>query len=67
MTATILRLSNSAFFGLPTHISGIHHAVNLLGGNTLRGLVLSTHLFTSLKTATMPSFSVKLLWEHSLT
>ena len=66
MTATILRLSNSAFFGLPTHISGIHHAVNLLGGNTLRGLVLSTHLFTSLKTATMPSFSVKLLWEHSL-
>jgi len=65
MTATILRLVNSAFFGLPTRISSIHHAVNLLGGQTLRVLVLSTHLFTSLKGADKPDFSVRLLWEHS--
>lgn len=65
MTATILRLVNSAFFGLPTRISSIHHAVNLLGGQTLRVLVLSTHLFTSLKAEDMPDFSVRLLWEHS--
>ena len=65
MSASILRLVNSAFFGLPRHISSVHHAVNLIGGQTLRVLVLSAHLFTVLEPAAMPSFSVKLLWEHS--
>jgi len=66
MVASILRLANSAFFGLPTRVSSIHHAVNHLGGQTLRALVLSTHLFTSLKDAEQQSFSIKMLWEHSL-
>jgi HD-like signal output (HDOD) protein/CheY-like chemotaxis protein len=66
MSASILRLVNSAFFGLPTRISSVQHAVNLIGGQTLRVLVLSSHLFTVLEAASMPSFSVKKLWEHSL-
>ena len=65
MSASILRVVNSAFFGLPTRISSIQHAVNLIGGQTLRVLVLSSHLFTVLEAASMPSFSVKKLWEHS--
>jgi len=66
MSASILRLVNSAFFGLPMRVSSIHHAVNLLGGETLRVLVLTTHLFTSLKQDEKPAFSVKKLWEHSI-
>lgn len=65
MTASILRLVNSSFFGPPHRISSIHHAVNLIGGQTLRVLVLSTHLFSVLEPAVMPPFSVKSLWEHS--
>lgn len=66
ISASILRLVNSAFFGLPTRVSSIHHAVNLLGAQTLRVLVLSTHLFSCLENKDLPSFSVSLLWEHSL-
>ena len=66
ISASILRLVNSAFFGLPTRVSSIHHAVNLLGAQTLRVLVLSTHLFSCLENKDLPSFSIGLLWEHSL-
>ena len=65
MSASILRLVNSAFFGLPTRVSSINHAVNLIGGQTLSVLVLSTHLFTILNNTAMTCFSVKKLWEHS--
>lgn len=66
MSASILKLVNSAFFAQPTRISGIHYAVTLLGSQTLRVLVLSTHLFATLKREETPDFSVKMLWEHSL-
>lgn len=65
MAATILRLVNSAFFGLPRRVTSIQHAVNLLGENILRTLVLTVHLFTVLDNARTPDFSVRLLWEHS--
>ena len=65
MTATILRLVNSSFFGVSTRISSIHHAVNLLGGQTIRVLVLSTHLFNSIDNAVFPLDSIRMLWEHS--
>ena len=65
MAATILRLVNSAFFGLPQRVASLHHAVNLLGEQTLRALVLTVHLFTTLDPGHFPDFSVPLLWEHS--
>ena len=66
MAATILRLVNSAFFGLPQRVASIHHAVNLIGEQTLRALVLTVHLFTTLDPGHFPDFSVALLWEHSV-
>jgi len=65
MCASVLRLLNSAFFGLPARVSSIHHAVKLLGSQTLQALVLSSSLFTTLKQNKIPGFSIKLLWEHS--
>jgi len=64
--ASILRLVNSAFFGMPERISSIHHAVEILGSKTLKVLVLSTSLFATFNSKEMPDFSVKMLWEHSL-
>lgn len=65
MSASILRLVNSAFFGLPTRVSNVQHAVKLLGTETIRVLILSIHLFSTISPRSFPGFSLKMLWEHS--
>lgn len=65
MSTSILRLVNSAFFGLPTHVANVQHAVKLLGTETIRVLILSIHLFSTISPRHFPGFSLKMLWEHS--
>jgi len=65
MSSSILRLVNSAFFGLPTHVSSLQHAVKLLGIETIRVLVLSIGLFSDVGKATPVGFSLEQLWIHS--
>lgn len=67
MSAKVLQLVNSAFFGLYKNIDSVTRAVNLLGLDTVKALVLSVGVFTELRpTATSTSFSVKSLWNHSM-
>ncbi|MBT4701283.1 MAG: HDOD domain-containing protein [Rhodospirillaceae bacterium] len=40
MTAQTLKLTNSAYFALPQKVDNLHHAVSLLGTDTLKALVL---------------------------
>jgi putative nucleotidyltransferase with HDIG domain len=47
MSAKILQLVNSAFFGLPQKISDPQQAAVYLGIDTLKALVLSIHVFSS--------------------
>jgi len=65
MSTGILRLVNSAFFGLPVQVSSVSHAVRLLGTETIRVLVLSIHLFRTQNPGELPGFGLKELWEHS--
>lgn len=65
MTSSILRMVNSAFFGLPTHVSSLHHAVKLLGVETIRVLVLSIGLFSYAGKFSFADFSLERLWAHS--
>ncbi len=46
MTAKILQIVNSAFFGLRNRISTARHAVKLLGMDIVKGIVLSVHAFS---------------------
>lgn len=46
MTAKILQLVNSAFFGLPRQITNPGEAVAYLGLNTVRALAFSTEMFS---------------------
>ncbi len=46
MTAKILQLVNSAFFGLSDNISSPQRAVTILGLNTVKALVLGIHVFS---------------------
>jgi putative nucleotidyltransferase with HDIG domain len=67
MSANILKLVNSAFFGLRTHVSSPVHAVNLLGTEIIKALIISLHLFSRFNLDRFPGFSLELLWKHSLT
>jgi HD-like signal output (HDOD) protein len=66
MSANILKLVNSSFFGLANHISSPTQAVNLLGLDIIKGLLISSHVFQELEMPKISGFSVKQLMNHSL-
>jgi putative nucleotidyltransferase with HDIG domain len=66
MTAKILQLVNSAFFGLRCRISNPMQAVQMLGLDTLRALVLTTHVFEKFHTHILGEAEISYLWKHSL-
>jgi len=66
VSAKILQLVNSAFFGLPREISSVQTAVTFLGINMIQGLVLSTEVFQVFEKAkAIPGFSFEELHAHS--
>jgi putative nucleotidyltransferase with HDIG domain len=66
MTAKVLQLVNSAFFGLPRQVSSPMQAVSLLGIDTIKALILSAQVFGHLHLENTPSFSLDDLWHHSM-
>lgn len=66
MTAKILRLVNSAFFGLPHRVTSVPEAAAYLGLATLRSLVLSLQVFSEFEAKKIPGFSLAALAEHGL-
>ena len=66
ISAKILQLVNSAFFGLPREVSSVRTAVGFLGMDTLQNLVLSAGVFTIFdQLARLPGFSCEELQAHS--
>lgn len=65
MTARVLQLVNSAFFGLPRRISNPRDAATYLGLDTLKSLVLLINLFQSFPNGKPVDMSIEELWEHS--
>jgi len=65
MTAKILQLVNSAFFGLGQPINSAVEAVIYLGLNTIRSLVMSVEIFSQYDQKTCKSFSLDVLASHS--
>lgn len=66
LSANILKLVNSAYFGLFRHITDPHQAVIVLGVDLIRSLILSLHVFQSFGAGEARSFSLQLLWNHCL-
>ena len=64
MTAKILQLVNSAFFGLPQPINNPTDAVLYLGSTTVRSLVLSLQVFSQFDQQSNQSFSLDALAHH---
>jgi len=67
MTAKVLRLVNSAYFGLQKPIVSLSQAVSYLGVETLQGLALTMHVFSGAANETFAAgLSLEELGEHSL-
>jgi putative nucleotidyltransferase with HDIG domain len=63
----ILRLVNSAFFGLRSKVGNIPHAITLLGFNTVRNAVISVSVIKALSNISdMNGFKISDFWTHSL-
>lgn len=66
MTAKVLQLVNSAFFGLLQEISTVRAAVSYLGLDVLKQLVLSAELFRTFQPRQqIAGFSIDAFQEHS--
>ncbi|MEO7993428.1 MAG: HDOD domain-containing protein [bacterium] len=67
IAAKVLKLANSAFYGLPGKVSNLNRAVTLLGFNTVRSLALSISVIEAFPGGSAtPHFNRALFWEHSL-
>jgi len=66
MSAKVLQLVNSAFFGFFKNIDSPARAVNLLGLDTVKALALGVGVFNEFKPSADKTFSVQSLWNHSM-
>jgi len=67
MTAKILQMVNSAFFGLFRKINSPEQAVMMLGLETIKALVLSVKIFSEFNQKSFSWFQIDDLFNHSLT
>ena len=66
MSAKVLQLVNSAFFGLREEITEISQAVTMLGVDIVKSLALASHVFLEWKDLSGSEFSPNALYDHCL-
>jgi putative nucleotidyltransferase with HDIG domain len=66
LTAKLLQVANSAFFGLERPVVSVPEAVHILGFNLVKSLALSHSLFASLNPGASSGLSPDRLYLHSL-
>lgn len=66
MTAKLMQMVNSSFFGIPRHVESPAHAAAMLGLDILKPLVLSAGIFSQFQVGGSHGYSVNALMEHSL-
>lgn len=68
MCAAILKVANSAFYGLPREISTIEQAIVVLGQEEIKNIVLGKAIFASFpKMKKEHRNQIGLFWEHAYT
>ncbi len=66
MSAKILQMVNSAFFGLCRRVTDIRDAVVLLGLDAIQSLVLAVNVFSAFNKEKLSGLDFDGLWDHSL-
>ena len=65
-TARILKIVNSAYYGLAQKVTTVTRAVSVLGFDTIKSLALTLYTFGTLGEEKNDVITVGQLWEHSL-
>ena len=66
MTAMLLKLANSAYLGLRHPVASPGEAIDYLGVELIKSLVLGYGLFGQASAFRIPTFTINHLWTHSL-
>lgn len=67
LATKILKVVNSSFYGFPSRITTITHAIVILGFNSIRATALSASVFQTFgKSDKESSFNREAFWKHSI-
>jgi HD-like signal output (HDOD) protein len=66
LTAKILRLVNSSYFGLSTKVATISHSLNIIGLSPLSTLVLASAIISQFKGIPEYFVTTESFWSHSI-
>jgi HD-like signal output (HDOD) protein len=67
LTAKILKMANSAYYGFPREISTVNMAIVIMGFNAVRDMGLSLSVFDVFREAPANrTFDLNRFWEHSI-
>ena len=67
LASKVLKLANSAYYGLPRAITSVQRAITILGFDTVKSMVLSSSTLKIFpKTTQNQSFDRKMFWRHSV-
>lgn len=66
LTAIVLKLANSAYYGMAREIKSLERAITILGFDTIKNLALTISVFNVFKTRKGETIDLKGLWHHSL-
>jgi two-component system, cell cycle response regulator len=66
LSAEILRMANSSYYGLSRKVASVSHAVNMLGVNAVKNLTLGFCLVRSFRNKGKNAFDYVQFWKNSL-
>lgn len=66
ITAKLLRLANSSYYGNNSKVVTLQQATAMLGVKNVKNLIRLTTLANKFPTANCPSFNFKAFWRHSI-
>jgi len=66
ITTRILKLVNSSYYGLPGQVTSVTLAVNLLGRERCKHVLIGSVLGTVFETSENPAFSMQVFWKHCI-
>ena len=67
LTANLLKLTNSAYFGIPSKVGSVRHAIAMLGWKRLSKLVMAACV-SAITDQQIPGYDLQpgVLWQHSV-
>jgi diguanylate cyclase (GGDEF)-like protein len=66
LSAKVLKIVNSSFYSLPSRITSVNHAINMLGINSVKNLALGFSLVNKFNSTLSKSLDPSLFWKDSL-